>query len=260
MRSTRSLALAVLAAATIPAAFATTADAARYGTRTLEQGDSGSDVKKLQRYLTEAGYDTAADGEFGRGTARSVKSFEEDDDRRVNGIVSRSDARGIKAAAKEDPSSEGEEPEEDPAGESPGEEAPGDEAQLSEDGLAIAPADAPEEVKQVIAAGNKIAKKPYKYGGGHGRWRDSGYDCSGSMSYALHGAGLLKRPLDSGEFARWGDRGRGQWITIRANAGHSYMMVAGLRFDTSARKQGGSRWTDEMRSARGYKGRHPEGL
>ena len=124
----------------------------------------------------------------------------------------------------------------------------------------MAPASAPEEVKQIIAAGNAIATKPYKYGGGHGRWRDSGYDCSGSVSYVLHAAGLLDTALDSGGLARWGERGRGEWVTVRANAGHAYLIVAGLRFDTSARKRSGNRWTDTMRSARGYTGRHPEGL
>ena len=135
-----------------------------------------------------------------------------------------------------------------------------DKAVVGDDGLATAPASAPPQVQAIIAAGNRIATKPYKYGGGHGRWEDSGYDCSGSVSYALHGAGLISRPRDSGEFMRYGEHGRGTWVTIRANPGHAYMVVAGLRFDTSAFRRGGSRWTDEMRSARGYRGVHPEGL
>jgi hypothetical protein len=137
---------------------------------------------------------------------------------------------------------------------------PTEKAALTEDGLAVAPASAPPEVVAIIEAGNKIASKPYKYGGGHGRWRDSGYDCSGSMSYVLHAAGLLDTPLDSSGFMRWGDRGRGTWITTYGNAGHAYMVVAGLRFDTSARRVTGTRWTDRMRSPRGYKRRHPEGF
>jgi cell wall-associated NlpC family hydrolase len=139
-------------------------------------------------------------------------------------------------------------------------EVPGEQAELTPDGLAVAPASAPQEVKDIIAAGNKIAKKPYKYGGGHARVVDSGYDCSGSISYALLKAGLLDSPLDSSSFMQWGERGRGSWITIRSNPGHAYMIVAGLRFDTSARKQTGSRWSDEMRSARGYRATHPEGF
>lgn len=136
----------------------------------------------------------------------------------------------------------------------------GEKAELTEDGLAIAPASAPQEIKDLIAAGNKIAKTPYKYGGGHAKVVDSGYDCSGSISYALLKAGLLDSPLDSSSFMKWGDRGRGSWITIRSNPGHAYMIVAGLRFDTSAAKVTGSRWTDEMRSARGYRGTHPDGF
>jgi hypothetical protein len=133
-------------------------------------------------------------------------------------------------------------------------------AALDSDGLAVAPASAPEEVQEIIAAGNEIARKPYKYGGGHGRWTDTGYDCSGSISYVLHAAGLLDGALSSSGLARFGDGGRGDWITIRANAGHAYLIVAGLRFDTSARRRMGNRWTRRMRSPRGYVARHPEGL
>ncbi len=143
---------------------------------------------------------------------------------------------------------------------SPPREVPGEQASLTAAGLAIPPASAPQAVKDAIAAGNRIARKPYRYGGGHGRWLDSGYDCSGSVSFALRGAGLLRSPLDSSGFMRWGQRGRGAWITIRSNPGHAYMIVAGLRFDTSARRIGGSRWTDQMRSARGFRGTHPVGL
>jgi hypothetical protein len=133
-------------------------------------------------------------------------------------------------------------------------------AYVNSAGMAVAPASAPDEVRAIIDAGNRIATKPYRYGGGHARWNDSGYDCSGSVSYVLHAAGLLSRSLDSSGFMSWGERGRGTWITIRTNPGHAYMIVAGLRFDTSARSQTGSRWTEQMRSARGFRGRHPEGL
>jgi cell wall-associated NlpC family hydrolase len=127
-------------------------------------------------------------------------------------------------------------------------------------GYARAPVNAPDAIRRVMQAGNLIARSPYIWGGGHGAWLDKGYDCSGSVSYALHGAGLISRPRDSGEFMRYGEHGRGAWVTIRANSGHAYMIVAGLRFDTSASKGGGSRWTDEMRSAKGYRGVHPDGL
>lgn len=139
-------------------------------------------------------------------------------------------------------------------------EPPAQRARLARDGLAVAPASAPAEVVAVIRAANRIAHKPYRYGGGHGSWRDNGYDCSGSISFALHAAGLLRRPLASGPFMHWGARGRGRWISIRANLGHAYMIVAGLRFDTSARKRGGSRWTKAPRSVRGYRVTHPVGF
>ena len=253
--------LAAVALSLIPIADAM---AAGYASRTLAAGSSGSDVRALQRYLDRAGYETDVDGQFGRGTRRSVMSFEEAETRPADGRASRSDQRLVRERASDDDfgaeteiSGEGGAGYEEGA---PVTEAPGEEAYIGDDGLAVAPASAPQEVKDIIAAGNKIARKPYKYGGGHGRWRDSGYDCSGSVSYVLHAAGLLDTPLASGGFMGWGERGRGEWVTVRANGGHAYMIVAGLRFDTSARKITGNRWSEEMRSARGFAGRHPEGL
>ena len=137
----------------------------------------------------------------------------------------------------------------------------GESATLGADGLAVAPASAPQEVKDAIAAGNRIVGKPYKYGGGHGRWEDSGYDCSGAMSYALHGAGLLNRQLTSGDFMSWGRRGKGSWITVYANSGHGFLVIAGLRFDTGWNNAGkGPRWSEQMRPTDGYTVRHPGGL
>ena len=120
----------------------------------------------------------------------------------------------------------------------------------------MAPEDAPEPVKRVIQAGNAISKLPYKWGGGHGAWRDTGYDCSGSVSFALAGAGLLRSPLASGPFMKWGDAGQGEWITIYANPGHIFMVVAGLRFDTSGRGRAGTRWQEASRGTGGFAVRH----
>jgi cell wall-associated NlpC family hydrolase len=133
-------------------------------------------------------------------------------------------------------------------------------ATVGTDGLAVAPAGAPAEVVALIAAGNAIAPLPYKYGGGHKSFEDRAYDCSGSVSFALHGAGLLDTPLDSTGLARWGQAGPGAWITIYAHKTHTYLTVAGLRFDTSGQKKAGTRWQAAPRSSRGFKARHPAGL
>jgi hypothetical protein len=149
-------------------------------------------------------------------------------------------------------------------------------AKLLANGTAIPPTDAPPEVKAVIEAGNKIATLPYIYGGGHNAtFSGHGYDCSGSVSYALHGGGLLTSPLDSSSFMKWGQSGPGSWITIYTNPGHAFMVVAGLRFDTSmrtplavtARKSTRrsvslltSRWSTKMRPSTGYTIRHPLGF
>jgi cell wall-associated NlpC family hydrolase len=134
-------------------------------------------------------------------------------------------------------------------------------AKLSADGrTAIPPAAAPEPVKQAVYAANRITRKPYVYGGGHRSFRSRGYDCSGSVSYALHGGGLLNSPLHSSAFMRWGERGPGQWITVYTNPGHAYVVIAGLRFDTSGPGERGPRWRTAARSARAYTARHPEGF
>ena len=133
---------------------------------------------------------------------------------------------------------------------------------LSPDGLAYAPPDAPPEVEKVIRAGNVVARTPYRWGGGHGRWLDDGYDCSGSVSFALFAGGLLDGPLNSSGLARWGKPGPGKWITVFANDGHVFMAVGGLRFDTSGRdsRNGGSRWQLNPRGTAGFTVRHWPGL
>jgi hypothetical protein len=149
---------------------------------------------------------------------------------------------------------------------------PGTVAQLLPDGTAAAPADAPVQVQNAIFAANRLQHKPYIYGGGHARFRSRGYDCSGTVSYALHGAGLLRSPLDSSSFMIWGRRGKGQWITVYTNPGHAYAMIAGLRLDTSrygvvasrhvaaSTLQSGPRWRPSPRPSTGFSARHPVGF
>jgi hypothetical protein len=134
-------------------------------------------------------------------------------------------------------------------------------ARLLPNGMLIPPKSAPLQVKQVIAAANKIRTKPYVWGGGHAHWWDRGYDCSGSVSYALHGGEFLESPLPSGPMEKWGLAGEGRWITVYANAGHAYAVIAGVRWDTSGDSSGtGPRWHEDLRDNVGYVARHPEGF
>jgi len=133
-------------------------------------------------------------------------------------------------------------------------------ADVLENGIALPPLDSPAEVRAIIEAGNAIARTPYKWGGGHGRWQDTGYDCSGSVSFALASAGLLSGPLASGPLMSWGLPGKGRWITVWSNPGHVFMEVAGVRFDTGGTHVTGSRWQATMRSTAGFVARHPAGL
>ena len=199
------------------------------GRSSTRSGVSRGSVHLLQRALG-----IAADGVFGPGTYAAVKRFQRGKGLTADGIVGPATwaalgHSGISRVLKRRGG-----------------------ASRSGGGLPIA-------VRRVIAAGNRIAHHPYKYGGGHGSFSDSGYDCSGSVSYALHGGGLLGRPLDSGDFMSYGAAGKGRHITIYAHPGHVYMVVNGRRFDTTG-ASGGSRWQWEQRSAAGYTVRHPPGL
>jgi hypothetical protein len=130
------------------------------------------------------------------------------------------------------------------------------------DGRAIAPPEAPAAVKRVIAAANQIDGRPYVWGGGHLSWFSRGYDCSGAVGYALHGAGLLDVTMVSGQLAHWGEAGAGSWITVYANDDHVYMLVGGLRFDTRDAPPGvsGPRWHRASADATKFVARHPPGL
>lgn len=201
---------------------------------------SGQAVLALQESLTLAGFPTNADGQFGRLTKQGVIAFERAHKLKADGVVDATLLAALHVLLA--PLETG---------------GPVARAHLNADGTATAPA----VIKAVIAAADRIAFKPYIYGGGHGSWNDAGYDCSGSVSYALHGAGLISAPEDSGELESYGSPGAGSWITVWANAGHTYMYVAGLRFDTAAQgATGGSRWTAEPASSAGYVERHPTGL
>jgi cell wall-associated NlpC family hydrolase len=136
-------------------------------------------------------------------------------------------------------------------------------ATLAPDGLAVAPIGAPAAVQAVIAAGNQIARLPYRYGGGHMTYEDTAYDCSGSISYVFAAAHLLERTVVSGDLEHWGQPGPGKWITVFANAGHTFMYVAELRFDTVALAETGSRWSDrpaDEPDLKTFSVRHPPGL
>ncbi len=223
-------------------------DSQHMGDRILRQGMNGHDVRVLQDFLTRAGFPTTVDGQFGPTTKSSVLAFQRARHLKADGVVTWTVSQALRVAVAAAAPKTSTPP------------APVGHATIVS-GRAVAPADAPQAVKDIIAAGNNIAFKPYIYGGGHGSWNDSGYDCSGSVSYALHGAGLLSSPEDSTELESYGAAGRGRWVSIWANSGHAYMYVAGLRFDTSAQSStGGSRWSRAGRSNSGFVVRHPRGL
>jgi cell wall-associated NlpC family hydrolase len=212
----------------------------------------GTDVRVLQDFLTKAGVKTKVDGQYGPRTVSSVKRWERKSSLPVDGKMPKTDAATLRMQVAQGSSGLQQ------AAAAP----PTANATLGADGKAIAPVGAPPEVVAVIAAANEIVGKPYRYGGGHGNWDDSGYDCSGSESYALHGADLVSRPMNSTEFMSWGEAGEGTWITSYANSGHSYLVVAGLRFDTgwNNSSSSGPKWSTQMRPGDGYTARHPEGL
>ncbi|MGH2917053.1 MAG: peptidoglycan-binding protein [Solirubrobacteraceae bacterium] len=203
-------------------------------------------MRVLQRWLTLLGVPTKVDGMYGRATRRSVRTYERGNALRVDGRVSRAQARGMRNRAY------ALQPLAQPIRPAP--------TGVLANGKAVAPAGAPPQVQAAVAAGNRIVRKPYRYGGGHGTWEDSGYDCSGTVSYALHGAGLLSSPLASPGFTSYGEPGKGRWITIYAHSGHAFAVIAGLRLDTSGSGGSGPRWRTEPRSGSGFTARHPAGL
>ena len=255
----RSAGVCAALAAVLAVASPASVEAASYAKRTLTVGSHGSDVKQLQKYLNTVGLDTDVDGQYGRATASAVKKFEQAEAKRVDGKATASDQRALQTAARNGDTVDNAADGTGGAGYQGNSTA---KATISPDGrTAVAPDSAPQQVKDAIAAANNITDKPYRYGGGHGSFEDSGYDCSGSVSYALHGGGFLDQPEDSTGLESFGSAGKGQWITVYANSGHAFVVIAGLRFDTSGDSSGsGPRWHQDAASTSGYVVRHPTGF
>lgn len=223
------------------------------GNRVLRQGMKGHDVRVLQTYLTVAGYGTQVDGAFGSQTKQNVMAYQQAQGLSANGIVSFALAHSLRnqvATIQSMP--------------------PTGTTRINADGTATAPAGAPSTVQAVVAAANQIINTSYCYAGGHGSWNSSCYDCSGSVSFALHGGGLLSSPEDSTQFESYGDPGPGRWITIYADASHAFLVVAGRAFNTASfggpniPAGTGPRWRSDplgnLADGGNYVVRHPAGL
>jgi peptidoglycan hydrolase-like protein with peptidoglycan-binding domain len=223
------------------------------GQRVLRQGMKGHDVRVLQGFLTLAGYPTSVDGSFGPVTKQNVIAFEAAHNMTTDGIVTLVVAQALRTVVAA----------QDTGG-------PVGKAHINADGTATAPAGAPPVVRAVIAAANQIINTPYIYGGGHATWNDTGYDCSGAVSFALHGGNLLSAPEDSTELESYGSAGPGRWITIYADPSHTWVVVAGIAFDTAdfggpnIPAGTGPRWrsdpTGNLQDGGNYVVRHPSGL
>lgn len=212
-------------------------------------------MRVLQQYLSFAGYPTAIDGSFGPLTKQSVLEFQRSENLRANGVVTYSVQALLRDAVKAVEASP---------------PPTGQRTRINPDGTATAPADAPAAVQELVAAANSIIDTSYCVGGGHGSWNSPCYDCSGSASFALHGAGLLTSPEDSTQLETYGDPGPGQWISVYADAGHAFLVVAGRAFDTAdyggpnTPSGDGPRWrsnpTGNLADGGAYVIRHPDGL
>ena len=219
-----------------PATWAALRRAAHSRRTTSRRTSSGGATKRGRVRLLQRRLGIAVDGVFGPATQRAVRRFQRRHGLTPDGIVGPATWAALGHASITTV------------------------LKRSRAGSPSRPGGVPVRVRRIIAAGNRIANKPYKYGGGHGQWEDSGYDCSGSVSYALHGAGYLNSALTSGGFMSWGSPGRGRWVTIYAAPGHVYMVVNGRRFDTTGRSESGTRWQGSDRPSAGYVVRHPPGL
>jgi len=228
-------------------------DSNHLGDRWLRQGMQGHDVRVLQQYLTYAGFNTRITGTFDHATRRSVVAFESRHRMSPDGVVSSQVAQALRKAVAALNANQ-----------------PTGTTRINSDGTATAPVGSPRQVVDVVTAANRIIHTSYCYAGGHGSWNSSCYDCSGAVSYALHGAGLLSQSEDSTGLESYGSSGPGRWITIYANASHTWIVVAGRAFDTAdfggPNIPGGSgpRWrsnpTGNLGDGGNYVVRHPRGL
>jgi peptidoglycan hydrolase-like protein with peptidoglycan-binding domain len=228
-------------------------DSRHLGDRVLREGMSGHDVRVLQAYLSFAGFGTMVDGTFGPATQQSVIAFERQQGLPADGIVSVGLSQRLRQVVAQVAAA-----------------PPTGKTRINPDGTATAPAGAPAVVAAVVAAANQIIDTSYCVGGGHGKWKSSCYDCSGSASYALHGAGLLNTSEDSTQLETYGDPGPGQWITIYADPSHAFIVVAGRAFDTAnysgpnVPAGSGPRWRSDplanLADGGNYVVRHPPGL
>lgn len=232
---------------------ATGGDSAHLGDRTLREGMHGHDVRVLQAYLTVAGFGAVVDGDFGPDTLQSVIEFEQTHGLNANGVVTYAQSQVLRqtvAVVEASP--------------------PMGKVRINADGTATAPTDAPAVVQQMVAAANRITDTSYCVGGGHGSWNSSCYDCSGSVSYVLHHAGLLPSSEDSTGLESYGEPGPGKWVTIYADAGHAFIVIGGRAFDTAdyggpnIPSGTGPRWrsdpTGNLADGGNYIVRHPGGL
>ena len=259
--------------------------------RTVERGDRGATVKKLQRLLGVR----PADGIFGKGTTRKLKRFQRRRNMRADGVAGPATWRALKRSGRRGSRSGSVRLLQRKLGiAADGVFGPGTyravkrfqrRRGLTADGIVgpgtwsalgvrgkrpvlkrrggtrrVRRSGLPEAVRRAIRAANRIQYKPYRLGGGHGSFRDSAYDCSGTASYVLHAAGVLGRPRPSGGFRNYGKPGPGRYITIYSHGGHMWLKILNRRYDTSMRGPRGSRWSSQMRPTAGYTVRHPPGL
>jgi peptidoglycan hydrolase-like protein with peptidoglycan-binding domain len=231
------------------------------GRRVLHLGMRGADVKQMQHALSAAGYPTTADGQFGPATQASVKRYQRATGLRANGILSRSEARTLQSATQTTTRT---------ATATTSATTADGTATIASNGELELPSGAPAAVQQIVAAANSIIDTNYEWGGGHGSFQSSGYDCSGAVSFALHGGDLLSSPEDSTGLETYGQPGKGAWVTVYSDPSHAFLVVDGRAFDTAdyggpnIPSGSGPRWrlnpTGNLQDGGSYVARHPAGL